>query len=154
MSDLLEFFTLSSIQVIKIHAELLRPVVADKGLQTTVELKLTPAALSSDTEQTFQVGCAFKCNGFSTDEENSKPLFQIEYTFNAVYRQVAGDEISLEQFQKEHGSLNRQLYPLIQQKTELLFQQLGLNAVNLPLDLHPASVNASDVEKEEARVVH
>lgn len=134
--NLLDTFALRHTQISKIQGELLDTVPADRNLQAKVELNLTPRktrAGDNEEQPAFQVSATLSCDGGVEGED--KKVFKLQIVMHAVYHQLHGPAINFETFSKHHTTLNRQIYPLINQHLRNLLQQLGLEQVRLPFDL-------------------
>ena len=62
-------------------------------------------------------------------------MFNAKVGFEAIYQQLEGDPVDLAEFTRNHASLTRQLYPLLQQELRTLLVRLGLEQIHLPFDL-------------------
>jgi hypothetical protein len=83
----------------------------------------------------YQVTARLVCRGRRESDEADEPLFTVELVLQAVYTQFQGQPVDFETFQANHGSLTRQLYPLIHHQLQPVFKQFGLDQVKLPYDL-------------------
>ncbi len=136
MLNLLDQFALAHTQVTRLNADLSEVVSPDQKFSAKVELKLTPREMPAEQEVTqYQVTARMLCRGHREQDDAEKPLFTIEFVLQAVYRQFQGDPVSFEAFTRNHGSLTRQLYPLIHHQLKPIFKQFGLDQVHLPYDL-------------------
>ncbi|NBB93997.1 MAG: hypothetical protein GVY32_12610 [Gammaproteobacteria bacterium] len=136
MINLLDQFALTHTQVTRLHADLTEVVPASQRFSAKVELKLTPREYSHDGElPQYQVSAHLVCRGHRDTDTPDNPLFTIELVLQAVYRQFQGDPVDFERFKANHGSLTRQLYPLIHHQLQPVFKQFGLDQVKLPYDL-------------------
>jgi len=136
MLNLLDRFALAHTQVTRFNADLKEIVGPDQKFGAKVELKLTPRDMPRDGDVAqFQVTARLLCRGHREGSETIEPLFNVELILQAVYRQFAGDEVDFETFTAYHGSLTRQLYPLIHHQLKPVFEQFGLDQVKLPYDL-------------------
>ncbi len=134
--QLLQHFLLSGSQVVKINAEMHKTVPPGGQCQARVEVKLSPSKPEDDGQpKHFLVGVRLYCQGFPPAGQEQERLFTIELVVNLAYSQFAGEPISFENFAQHHGSLARQIYPLIQGQASTILHQLGLSMVRLPLDL-------------------
>ena len=150
MTNLLENFALAHTQLTRLNAELSEVVARDQTFQAKVELKLTPREMPVDEGQVqYQVTARLLCRGNRESESPDKPLFTIELVLQAVYRQFRGDPVDFETFTGNHGSLTRQLYPLIHHQLQPVLKQLGLDQVKLPYDLADGGI-----ERQTGRQVH
>ncbi len=136
MINLLERFALAHTQVTRLNADLVEIVSQDQKFSAKVELKLTPREMPTDQGvHQFQVTARMLCRGSREADTSDKPLFTIELVMQAVYRQFTGEPLSFEVFSQNHGSLTRQLYPLMHHQLQPVFKQFGLDQVRLPYDL-------------------
>ncbi len=133
---LLDHFTLLKVQVIRLQAELHKPVAVQTPHQIKVEIKLTPSNLpkTSTPLPEYQLGCRMFCSGHGNETEND-PMFTAEVLMNAIYRQIHGPPITFEQFSTFHGQFNRQLYPLLRQHIVAQLLNLKITSEQLPQDL-------------------
>lgn len=144
MLNLLEKFALAHTQVTRLNADLSEVVPPDQKFSAKVELKLTPREMPAEPNATqYQVTARMLCRGNREQDDPEKPLFTIELVLQAVYRQFQGDPISFEEFTQNHGSLTRQLYPLIHHQLKPVFKQFGLDQVHLPYDLANQATESS-----------
>ena len=136
MFDLLDRFALAHTQVTRLAADLKEIVAPDQPFRAKVELKLTPREIQADQGVAqYQVTARMICRGSRESDDPEKPLFEVELVMQTVYRQFQGEPVSFEQFSASHGSLTRQLYPLIHHQLQPVFKQFGLDQVKLPYDL-------------------
>jgi len=138
MTNLLQTFSLSHTQITRLNADLNEIVKPDQPFSTKVELKLSPREMNHEAElPQYQVTARMLCHGrkSGSESESDQPLFTIELVLQAVYSQFQGEPVSFETFKGNHGSLTRQLYPLIHHQLQPLLKQFGLNQVKLPYDL-------------------
>ena len=136
MLNLLDQFALAHTQVTRLNADLKEIVSPEQKFSAKVELKLTPRNMAPDGEvPQYQVTARMVCQGYREGSETSDPLFTVELVLQAVYRQFRGQTIDFEGFSASHGSLTRQLYPLIHHQLKPVFKQFGLDQVKLPYDL-------------------
>jgi hypothetical protein len=142
--NLLDRFVLQHLQVSLLKAKLIK-VSKDAGAQRAkVELNLTPRMLEADSGDklpSYQVSARLSCKGGAENE--SGPGFVAQVGFEAIYQQVDGEPVDITVFTKNHASLTRQLYPLLQQELRMLLVRLGLEQIHLPFDL-AARVNLPD----------
>src|SRR5690625_6884275 len=116
MTNLLQTFSLSHTQFTRLNADLNEIVKPYQPFSTKVDLKLSPREMSHETElPQYQVTARMLCHGRKSvsESESDQPLFTIELVLQAVYSQFQGEPVSFETFKGNHGSLTRQLYPLI-----------------------------------------
>lgn len=136
MINLLDQFALAHTQLTRLNADLKEIVAQDQKFGAKVELKLTPSEMKSDGEvPQYQVTARMLCRGHREGAEAQDPLFTIELVLQAVYRQFRGEPVNFQTFTASHGSLTRQLYPLIHHQLQPVFKQFGLDQVKLPYDL-------------------
>jgi hypothetical protein len=135
--NLLQYFMLTAAQTVKLHAEILKPMPTNSPCQARVEVKLMPARNEGESGSTasYVLGIRLGCDGFPPGSQEQERLFTLELVLNLVYTQASGDPVSFDYFVAHHGSLARQIYPLLQNQANALLQQLGLGMVRLPLDI-------------------
>lgn len=147
--NLLDRFILQHVQLTLLKAEVLQ-LVKDQGQrEAKVELQLTPRLLQADSGEelpAYQVSARLSCCSGSRGKE--EPLFTAEVRLEAVYRQVSGEALDIAEFTAHHGSLTRQIYPLLQQELRALMNRMGLEQVRLPFDVaaQPDSPDAETVK--------
>lgn len=135
MINLLERFALAHTQVTRLNADLSEIVPPNQAFSAKVELKLTPLEMKYESNlPQYQVTARMICRG-SRDDSPDQPLFKIELVVQAIYAQFQGEPVGFETFKANHGSLTRQLYPLIHHQLQPVFKQFGLDQVKLPYDL-------------------
>jgi len=150
MKNLLDHFALAHTQLTRLNADLTEIVTQGQNFNAKVELKLTPREMPAEGDLTqYQVTARLLCRGNREAENPDKPLFTIELVLQAVYRQIHGEAVDFETFSRHHGSLTRQLYPLIHHQLQPVLKQFGLDQVKLPYDL--ASTGGQD---KPSRQVH
>jgi len=136
MINLLERFSLAHTQLTRLNADLAEIVPANQAFNAKVELKLTPREMHFDGElPQYQVTARLLCRGNRDQDTEERPLFTVELVLQAVYAQFQGEPVDFETFSNSHGSLTRQLYPLIHHQLQPVFKQFGLDQVRLPYDL-------------------
>lgn len=136
MINLLEQFSLAHTQVTRLNADLTEIVPPEQPFSAKVELNLTPREMPQEGElPQYQVTARLVCRGRRESDEADEPLFTVELVLQAVYTQFQGQPVDFETFQANHGSLTRQLYPLIHHQLQPVFKQFGLDQVKLPYDL-------------------
>ncbi len=151
MINMLERFALAHTQVTRLNAELREIVPPNQTFSAKVELKLTPLEMKYEGElPQYQVTARMLCRG-SREDQPDKLLFTIELVLQVVYSQFQGEPVGFETFKANHGSLTRQLYPLIHHQLQPVFKQFGLDQVKLPYDL---AGNAQDQAGAGQRQVH
>jgi len=135
MINLLECFALTHTQLTRLNADLSEVVSPNQAFSAKVELKLTPLEMPYEGEwPQYQVTARLICRG-SREDSPDQPLFTIELVLQAVYTQFKDEPVGFETFKSNHGSLTRQLYPLIHHQLQPVFKQFGLDQVKLPYDL-------------------
>ena len=136
MTNLLDHFALAHTQMTRLNADLTEIVNQGQNFNAKVELKLTPREMKAEGDlPQYQVTARLLCRGNREAENPDQPLFTVELVLQAVYRQVKGEAIDFETFSRHHGSLTRQLYPLIHHQLQPVLKQFGLDRVKLPYDL-------------------
>lgn len=151
MINLLENFSLAHTQVTRLNADLSEIVPPNQAFSAKVELKLTPLEMHYESElPQYQVTARMICRG-SREDNPEKLLFTIELVLQAIYAQFQGEPVGFETFKDNHGSLTRQLYPLIHHQLQPIFKQFGLEQVKLPYDL---AGNPQDQNMGVQRQVH
>ncbi|MBT8056268.1 MAG: hypothetical protein KJO72_04960 [Gammaproteobacteria bacterium] len=147
--NLLDQFILQHVQVSLLEARLKSPPKQAGSREAQVELKLSPRPVktnSGDALPAYQVSARLSCR--SESDDGSSPHFAALVGVEAVYQQMDGDPLDMSDFSSHHGSLTRQLYPLLAQELRLLLLRLGLEQVKLPFDL-PARVDISENQTVE-----
>ena len=138
--NLLDQFILQHVQVSLLEAKLLTTAKGEGAREAKVELKLAPRLIKTDSGDklpAYQISARLICKGESIDDQT--PRFRAQVGIEAVYQQIDGEPLDLAEFGNHHGSLTRQLYPLMQQELRLQLMRIGLEQVHLPFDL-PAKV--------------
>lgn len=154
MINLLDHFMLAHTQVTRLHADLTEIVPKEARFTAKVELKLTPRQMPAEPgSNQYQVSARLLCRGGLENADPAKPMFTIELVLQAVYRQFQGESVSFEAFSANHGSLTRQLYPLIHHQLQPVFKQFGLDHVKLPYDL-ASTPNTVKPKSEPGHQVH
>jgi hypothetical protein len=145
--NLLQYFMLSAAQTVKMHAEILKPMPQNAPCQARVEVKLMPARNDAEpgSAASYVLGIRLGCDGFPPGSQDQERLFSLELVVNLIYTQASGEPISFDYFVAHHGSLARQVYPLLQVQANSMLQQLGLGMVRLPLDIMGSSAQDSTV---------
>jgi hypothetical protein len=140
--NLLDQFVLVNTQVTRLQAELTQVVSANQAFQAKVELKLTPRPMPEPaTTGQYQVEARLNVRGLSEQQASAEnpaeeaPLFQVELVLQAAYQQFRGEAVTFETFSQHHGSLTRQLFPIIHHQLQPIFKQFGLDKLRLPHDL-------------------
>jgi hypothetical protein len=148
--NLLERFVLQHVQITLLQAEVFKAAKAPGKQEAKVELNLSPRLIKADSggqPPAYQVRANLTCR--SGGEGKQQPSFKAEVGVVAVYQQVAGEPLDIAEFTANHGSLTRQLYPLLQQELRVLMSRLGLADIHLPFDLaaqvHPQGAQAVEV---------
>ena len=142
--NLLDQFILQHVQVSLLEAKLKATPTASGSREAQVELKLSPRPVKTDSGDAlpaYQVSARLSCRSDSAD--GSAPSFIARVGVEAIYQQIDGEALDMSDFSAHHGSLTRQLYPLLAQELRLLLIRLGLEQVKLPFDL-PARVEISE----------
>ena len=148
MINLLDQFALAHTQVTRLNADLKEIVGQEQKFNAKVELKLTPSEMAKEDEvPQYQVTARMLCRGHREGVESAEPLFTIELVLQAVYRQFRGEPVDFQAFTASHGSLTRQLYPLIHHQLKPVFKQFGLDQVKLPYDL-PTQGSETSVNRQ------
>lgn len=153
--NLLEHFVLHHIQLSLLHTELVR-VSRESGMQEAkVELNLTPRVMEADEDSvlpSYQVSAKLNCD--SASEDDSGPAFKAMVGIEAVYKQIIGDPMDINEFTNHHSVLARQLYPLLQQEMRGLLARMGLSHIQLPFDLAPRTPNVDGPTIEISGSLH
>lgn len=146
-NNLLADFALVGTQVVKLGAELFKPLPPNEACQARVELNLTPQPPEGPgaMQGGFVILARFGCVGLPASGREDERLFALEVVVNAAYRQERGDPIAFAEFQRHHISLTRQLFPLLQLHATRLLADLGLTQIRLPHDLLPNQAGANHV---------
>lgn len=143
--SLLDQYSLVSVEVTRILAELHRPVPASEQCQARIELKLSPQAPVGDLAKLggHVLHARLSVIGLPGNGHEEQKLFSLEVAINALYRpavdrfgQNIGDT-SFEHFNRAHTGLTRQIFPLLERRAQQLLSELGLFHIRLPLDLLP-----------------
>jgi hypothetical protein len=150
--NLLEFYTLMRLEPFKVSAEIFRPARLNEQTDARVELKLSPLQPSVPNDLPAGV-CIMQARlhvlGVPPNEGESQRLFELDIAFNALYqpnidnRGQFNAELSFQTFCDAHGSLTRQLLPILERRASALLAELGLHHIRLPIDLAPPK---ADVE--------
>lgn len=138
--NLLDQFILQHVQISQLEAKLLSAPKGQGSREAKVELKLAPRPMKTDSGEelpAYQVSAILTCKGESGDE--IAPRFLARVGVEAIYQQIEGEALDLSEFSAHHGSLTRQIYPLLQQELRMLLMRVGLEQIHLPFDL-PAKV--------------
>lgn len=147
--NLLDHFILAHTQVTRLNADLKEIVPADQKFNAKVELKLTPREMPGDQgARQYQVTAQFLCRGTREADREDRTLFQIELILQVVYRQFHGEPVDFASFTHNHGSLTRQLYPLIHHQLQPVLKQFGLDQVRLPFDLVNQAVQPATGQRQ------
>ena len=134
--NLLERFVLQRMEITRLQGEVAKAAKVPGKQEAKVELNLTPRLIradSGDQPPSYQVRATLTCR--SGGEGKQESSFKAEVGVVAVYRQIAGQPVDIAEFTANHGSLTRQLYPLLQQELRVLMSRLGLEDIHLPFDL-------------------
>ena len=145
MSNLLDQYSLISVDVTRVLAELHRAVPASEQCQARIELKLSPQAPIGDLAKLggHVLHARLSVIGLPGSGHEEQKLFSLEVAVNALYRpvldrfgQTVGDT-SFEHFNRAHTHLTRQIFPILERRAQQLLSELGLFHIRLPLDLLP-----------------
>ena len=148
--SLLDQYSLVSVEVTRVLAELHRPVPASEQCQARIELKLSPQAPVGDLAKLggHVLHARLSVIGLPGNGHEEQKLFSLEVAINALYRpavdrfgQNIGDT-SFEHFNRAHTGLTRQIFPLLERRAQQLLSELGLFHIRLPLDLLPEADTA------------
>jgi hypothetical protein len=153
--NLLERFVMQRLDFTLLRAEVIKAAKAPGKQQAKVELNLSPRLIkadSGDQPPAYQVRANLTCR--SGGEGKKEPAFRAEVGLVAVYRQIAGQPVDIAEFTANHGSLTRQLYPLLQQELRVLMARLGLEDIHLPFDLAAQVQEQSEESVEVSHAVH
>lgn len=134
--NLLDHFVLHHVRMTVLNAELLQVSKEPGSQEARVELNLTPRPVKADSGgklPAYQVSARLSCKGGS--ENKPGPMFKARVGFEAIYQQVSGEPVDISDFTRNHASLTRQLYPLLQGELRILLERLGLEQIHLPYDL-------------------
>ena len=146
--NLLERFVMQRLDITLLRAEVIKAAKVRGKQQAKVELNLSPRLIRADSGDqlpAYQVRANLTCR--SGGEGRKEPAFRAEVGVVAIYQQVAGEPLDIAEFTANHGSLTRQLYPLLQQELRVLMARLGLEGIHLPFDL------AAQVQPKEGGAV-
>lgn len=134
--NLLDFYALAGVELIKVSAELQRPLPPDQHCQARVELKLTPQVPQGDSALRFGqvIHVRLLVTGLPSSGREEEQLFSLEVALNAIYR-PHNEDPGFELFHRAHTSLTRQLFPIVERRASLLLMELGLPQVRLPMDI-------------------
>jgi len=137
--NLLDFFVLAGVHVVKIGGELFRPIPNLEQCQARVELNMTPQPPDGPGAFPggFVVAVRYGVLGTPPFGRDDERYFGLEVIVNAAYRQELGEPISFAAFQEHHTSLTRQLFPLLYSYAQRALGELGLCQIRLPLDIFP-----------------
>ena len=153
--NLLERFVLQQVEITRLQGEVAKAAKVPGKQQAKVELNLTPRLIkadSGDQPPSYQVRANLTCR--SGGEGKQEPSFRAEVGIAAVYRQIAGQPVDIAEFTANHGSLTRQLYPLLQQELRVLMARLGLQDIHLPFDLAAKVQQQAGESVEVSGAVH
>jgi hypothetical protein len=141
MINLLDHYVLSSIDFLKLSAELFRALNPSDPCQARIELKLSPQAPVNDSVQ--KVGqiifARLTVVGVPPQAPESERYFAVEIAMNAAYRihHYVERDLGFELFNQHHTSLTRQLLPILERRATQALQELNLAHIRLPYDLSP-----------------
>jgi hypothetical protein len=158
--NLLDFYTLMRLEPFKVAAEIFRPARPNEQTDARVELKLSPLQPSVPNDLPPGV-CVMQARlhvlGIPPGEPETQRLFEVDIAFNALYQpntDARGKplaELSFQTFCDAHGSLTRQLLPMLERRASALLAELGLHHIRLPMDL---SQPKADVEAHRVSVAY
>jgi hypothetical protein len=153
--NLLERFVMQRLDITLLRAEVVKAAKSPGKQQAKVELNLSPRLIradSGDQPPAYQVRAHLTCR--SGGEGKKRAAFLAEVGVVAVYQQIAGEPLDIAEFTANHGSLTRQLYPLLQQELRLLMARMGLADIHLPFDLAAQLQEQADQSVEVSHAVH
>jgi len=135
--SLLQNFALNSTQLIKLTAELFRPLGANEQVQARVELNVTAQAPPDPAQLpgSYIIAVRLTCLGLPLSGQETDRIFAAECILNASYIQVSGEPLRFEVFARHQTTLTRQLFPLMHSQIQPLMHQLGLGQIRLPQDI-------------------
>lgn len=143
--SLLQQFALNTTQLIKLNAELYRPLQTNEQVQARVELNVTAQA-PPDPQQipgNYIIAVRLTCVGLPLSGNEADRIFGAECILNASYVQISGDPLTFEVFARHQTTLTRQLFPLMTGQIQPLMAQLGLSQIRLPQDVFES--NSADM---------
>ena len=123
---------------------------SDGEREAKVEFNLVPRKLKKPAGSelpAFQVSARLECKGL--EETSEDPAFVVTIVLEAVYLQASGSAMAFKEFASQHAELTRQLYPLIQQQLRLMLSQLGLEQMQLPVDMSGRMISQAEVGKHK-----
>ena len=153
--NLLERFVMQRLDITLLKAEVVKAAKVPGKQQAKVELNLSPRLIRADSGNkppAYQVRARLTCR--SGGEGKKEAAFRAEVGVVAVYQQIAGEPLDIAEFTANHGSLTRQLYPLLQQELRLLMARMGLADIHLPFDLAAQVQEQADQSVEVSHAVH
>ena len=153
--NLLERFVMQRLDITLLRAEVIKATKVRGKQRAKVELNLSPRLIeadSGDQPPAYQVRAKLACR--SGGEGKKEPAFKAEVGIVAIYRQIAGQPVDIAEFTANHGSLTRQLYPLLQQELRVLMARMGLGDIHLPFDLAAQVQEQADESVEVSHAVH
>jgi hypothetical protein len=153
--NLLEHFILQHVQVSVLKSRLLKVSREPEMHDAKVELNLAPRVLESGEDShypSYQVSARLNCEGGAKDGES--PAFRAAVGIEAVYQQVSGEPMDINEFTSHHAVLARQLYPMLQQEMRGLLSRMGLAQIQLPFDLAPRQAKAERPSVEVSPSLH
>jgi len=153
--NLLDHFVLQHVQLSELHAELTRASKSAGKQEAKVELNLTPHLVQTNLGTglpAYRVSARLSCSGGGEDQPG--PWFKARVGFEAIYQQISGEALDIAQFTSNHGSLTRQLYPLLQHELRELLGRLGLEQIHLPFDLPTRVTEGSKQAVQISGAVH
>ena len=153
--NLLERFVMQRLDITLLRAEVIKAAKAPGKQRAEVELNLSPRLIqadSGDRPPAYQVRATLTCR--SGGEGGKGASFRAEVGIVALYQQVAGEPLDIAEFTANHGSLTRQLYPLLQQELRVLMARMGLEEIHLPFDLAAQVQEQAEESVEVSHSVH
>jgi hypothetical protein len=141
--SLLQQFALNTTQLIKLNAELYRPLQANEQVQARVELNVTAQAPADPQQITgnYIIAVRLTCVGLPLSGNEADRIFGAECILNASYVQIHGDPLKFEVFARHQTTLTRQLFPLMTGQIQPLMAQLGLAQIRLPQDVFESNTD-------------
>jgi hypothetical protein len=153
--NLLDHFILQHVQVSVLKSRLLKVSRESEMHDAKVELNLAPRVMESDEDghfPSYQVSARLNCEGGA--KEGEVPAFSAAVGIEAVYQQVSGEPLDINEFTSHHAVLARQLYPMLQQEMRGLLSRMGLAQIQLPFDLAPRQPEAGRPSVEVSPSLH
>jgi hypothetical protein len=136
-TSLLSQFALNATQLIKLAAELHRPIVQNEQVQARVELNVTAQAPADGAELpgNYVVAVRLTVIGLPASGNEADRIFSAECILNASYVQIAGEPLRFAAFAQAQTTLTRQLFPLVHAHLQPSLHLLGLGTIRLPQDV-------------------